>query len=39
MEIPSARPHTPTAIQHVRPIATSEGSMVLAIVGSLDSKN
>ena len=32
VEVPSARPHAPAAVQHIRPVGTSESGVVLLVV-------
>ena len=38
MKIPSARPHSPASVQHIRPVGTSETSIIIFIVRALYGK-
>ena len=35
VEVPSARPHAPSAVEHVAPVGASVGGVVVLVVGSL----
>ena len=39
MKVPSASPYSPTPIQHIRPVGTSETCVIILIVGTLYGKD